>query len=79
MNTKYLLQDYYGTFSKIKYGSQGDQVIICGRSDRLLKVVNKENKQLFYINENLLSDVPVQRNTMQSMHKSSIISKSKKR
>lgn len=78
MKSKYLTQDINGTFSKIRYGVKGDEVIICGRNGHMVKVFNKNNKETFFTNETNLSDVPVPRNILQPMSNKVSGSKGKK-
>lgn len=71
--------DHYGIYSRIQYGLQGDEVNIIGRSTTMVKVLNLRNKETFYIDENLLSDVAIQRNTMQPLSGGTQLRKGKKR
>lgn len=79
MRRKYMKVDHYGIYSRIQYGLQGDEVNIIGRSTTMVKVLNLRNKEIFYIDENLLSDVAVQRNPMQSLSSGTQLGKGKKR
>ena len=79
MRRKYMKVDHFGIYSRIEYGLQGDEVNIIGRSSSMVKVLNLRNNETFYIDENLLSDVAVQRNPMQPLSSGTQFRKSKKR
>lgn len=79
MIKKWIKDDNYGLYSKIEYALKGDEVTIIGRSSSMVKVLNLRNQQIFFINENLLSDVQIPRNPVQPMSSGTQLRKGKKR